>query len=245
MLRLGPSFHPLSRHLSYISKLNPGPDGLSVNSAFKGVNHDFASTAPKERRHVRLPILINGAGPAGLILAIGLKNAKIPFEICERHRHDLQSRPRRNHVSMLSRYIFKPLKDFLRVPTYQSFLNDDIAIHPLPLGAGDARKHDHSIHTESFLEMLRQHVPVNYGFRLEREGISTLESVVTSNYIAGQTVRTFQGSLLVGADGLISPGNALRVNTGAFSLTRILKLGKRSAFGPGPPLPTRRPWSSL
>jgi len=179
-----------------------------VTSAFRGVDHDFASTAPKERRHVRLPTLINGAGPAGLVLAIGLKNAKIPFEICERHRYDLQSMPRRTHVSMLSRYILKPLKDFLRAQTYQSILNDDIALSPLPPGAGDARKHDHSNHTESFMEMLRQHVPVHYGFKLEREGISSLESVITSNYITGQTVRTFQGSLLVGADGKFSAGNA-------------------------------------
>ncbi len=60
-----------------------------MTSAFRGVDRDFASTAPKERRHVRLPTLINGAGPAGLVLAIGLKNAKIPFEIYERHRYDL------------------------------------------------------------------------------------------------------------------------------------------------------------
>jgi len=58
------------------------------------------------------------------------------------------------------------------------------------------------------MEMLRQHVPVHYGFKLEREGISSLASVITSNYITGQTVRTFQGSLLVGADGKFSAGNA-------------------------------------
>lgn len=217
-----------------------------MTSAFRGVDHGFASTAPKERRHVRLPTLINGAGPAGLVLAIGLKNAKIPFEICERHRYDLQSMPRRTHVSMLSRYILKPLKDFLRAQTYQSILNDDIALSPLPPGAGDARKHDHSNHTESFMEMLRQHVPVHYGFKLEREGISSLESVITSNYITGQTVRTFQGSLLVGADGNFRQVMLhIGVKVGASSLTRNSKLERRSAFGPGLPLRTRRPWSSL
>ena len=100
-----------------------------VQSAFKGVNYDFASTTPIQRAHLRQPIIINGAGPAGLILAVGLKNARIPFEICETHRHDLPSRPRRNHVSILSSDILKPLRDFLRVPEYRSFLGE-IALNP-------------------------------------------------------------------------------------------------------------------
>jgi len=58
------------------------------------------------------------------------------------------------------------------------------------------------------MEMLRQLVLVHYGFKLEREGISSLESVIASKYITGQTVRTFQRSLLVGADGIFAPGNA-------------------------------------
>lgn len=250
--RLGASIRPQSRRLSNDSnshvqstKLNPGANGLSVTSSLKGVNHDFASTAPKERRNIRLPILINGAGPAGLILAIGLQNAKIPFEICEKHRHDLQTRPRRNHVSILSSYILKPLKDFLRAQTYRSFLTD-IALKTRSSTVRDARNHDHSIHTESFLEMLRQHVPVNYGFNLEREGISSLESVITSQFITGQTIRTFQGSLLVGADSVLSAGNApTEAEVRGFSLTPRPKLGSRSAFGPGLPLHTRRQWSSL
>lgn len=208
--KLRTSTHSQSRRLTLhhspitISKLNPGPNGLSVTSAIKRVDHDFASTAPKERKNVRLPILINGAGPAGLLLAIGLKNAKIPFEICEKHRHDRQTRPRRNHLSMLSSYILKPLKGFLGAQTYRSFLDEDILVGPLP---SDARHRDHSIHTESFMEMLRQHVPVNYGCKLNREGISRLEGVVSSKYITGGTGRTFQGSLLVGADGIFSAGN--------------------------------------
>ncbi|CAF9923772.1 MAG: hypothetical protein ALECFALPRED_002543 [Alectoria fallacina] len=45
---------------------------------------------------------------------------------------------------------------------------------------------------------------VNYGFRLEHESISCLESVVTSRHDFGDKVRTFEGSLLVGADGIFS-----------------------------------------
>ena len=175
-----------------------------VQSAFKGVNYDFASTTPTQRAYIRQPIIINGAGPAGLILAIGLKNAKIPFEICETHRHDLPSRPRRNHVSILSSDILKPLRDFLRVPTFRSFL-DEVALNP-PQPGLDARRHDHSITTESWMELLRRQVRVNYGFRLEPEGISCLESVVTSQYRVGEAIRTLQGSLLVGADGIFSAG---------------------------------------
>lgn len=49
---------------------------------------------------------------------------------------------------------------------------------------------------------------VNYGFRLEHESISCLESVVTSRHDFGDKVRTFEGSLLVGADGIFSAGRA-------------------------------------
>lgn len=56
------------------------------------------------------------------------------------------------------------------------------------------------------MERLRRRVRVNYGFMLEYQGISCRESVVTSRYAHGQTVRTFEGSLLVGADGTFSAG---------------------------------------
>lgn len=42
-----------------------------VVPAFRGLNRDFARTAPKKRTRVRHPIIINGAGPAGFILVIG------------------------------------------------------------------------------------------------------------------------------------------------------------------------------
>ena len=32
-------------------------------------NYDVLKNVPEERAHVRLPIIINGAGPAGLLLA--------------------------------------------------------------------------------------------------------------------------------------------------------------------------------
>ena len=166
-------------------------------------SYDFAKSAPKERAHVRLPIVINGAGPAGLMLAIGLKNARIPFEICERQRHDLPSKLRRNNASLLLANVFNPLKKFLNAPDYESFLSE-IAI-PQSTSKGNM-KCDQRIYTEAFLDLLRREVPVNYGYKLQHDGISCLESVVTSKYIAGQTVRTLQGSLLVGADGKFSAG---------------------------------------
>ena len=180
----------------------------SFDPAFQHVNYDFASTTPTERTFVRRPIIINGAGPVGLILAIGLKNARIPFEICERHRHDLPDRPRRNHVSVLVSDIFQPLREFLRVPNFKSFL-DKIALNPPSLERLKLRCFDdYPIYTEALLDLLRQQVRVNYGFRLEHEGISCLESVVTSRYNFGDKIRTFEGSLLVGADGIFSAGRA-------------------------------------
>lgn len=163
----------------------------------------FHKIAPKERAHVRLPIIINGAGPAGLVLANGLQNAIIPFEICERHRHDLPSRPYRTHSSILSEQVLNPLRKFLN---YQSF---EQLLTPLVIAGSKSRKDrrcDHVINTEALLKALRRNVRVNYGHELLRSGISCRESVVTSQYIAGQTVRTFRGSLLVGADGLFSAG---------------------------------------
>lgn len=168
--------------------------------------YDFASTMPSERKRVRLPIVINGAGPAGLLLAIGLKNAKIPFEICEKRGHDMKSRGERNHISLLSRDMRKPLKDFLKVENYMSFLKR-VALNPSKIGL-DARKYDQVIHNESLLGVFREHVKVNYGYRLESEGISSLESVITPKYIVGANIRTFPGSLLVGADGIFSAGKA-------------------------------------
>ncbi len=179
-----------------------------IDQAFRDVNYDFASTTPTERTYVRRPIIINGAGPAGLILAIGLKNARIPFEICEHHRHDLPDRPRRNHVSVLVSDIFEPLRKFLRVPNAKSFL-DKIALNPPSSVRLKTRCFDdYPIYTEALLELLRQQVRVNYGFRLEYEGISCLESVVTSRYNFGDKIMTFEGSLLVGADGIFSTGRA-------------------------------------
>lgn len=191
-------------------------------SAFPDANFDFARTTPTHRTTVRQPIIINGAGPAGLILAIGLKNAGIPFEICESHRHDLHSGPRRNHVSILSSQLLRPLREFLRFPNYKSLLKQ-FALDP-PASRDDAKRHDHSINTEVFMQLLRRQVRVNYGFRLERDGISCLESTVTSRYLVGETIKILEGSLLVGADGTFSAG---RANQPTSSLTLIVHLAVR------------------
>ena len=166
------------------------------------IDYNVARHAPRECQHKRLPIVINGAAPAGLILAIGLKNARIPFEICERERHDLPSKPRRNHVSILERKTLLPLKKFLSAPTYHSFLRhmtlDPVDDNSDPWGI--------LIHTERLLDVLRRQVPIHYGHTLHREGISCRENVITSQYVAGSAVRTFRGSLLFGADGKFSAG---------------------------------------
>ena len=128
----------------------------TVATTFRKVDYDFARSTPLKRAHVRLPIIINGAGPAGLILAIGLQNAKIPFEICEAHRHDLPSKPRRNHASLLSMSILSHLKRILRAPDYWSFL-ERIALKPLPPGFDIESL---LVNTESLLELLRQQVRV-------------------------------------------------------------------------------------
>lgn len=196
----GIALQPSLRRCFSSTHLLEGP----IDKTFRGVNYDFASTAPVERAYVRRPIIINGAGPAGLILAIGLKNARIPFEICESHRHDLPSRLRRNHVSILMSDVFEPLRQFLRVPNSKSFL-DEIVLNPPKSGRLVARRYeDYPISTESLMKLLRRQVRVNYGFRLEHEGISCLESVFTSRYNFGDSIRTFEGSLLVGADGMFS-----------------------------------------
>ena len=168
-------------------------------------NYDVLKHAPKERANVRLPIIINGAGPAGLLLANGLQNAKIPFEICERYRHDLPG-PRRHHISLLSKQVLSPLRDFLKCPSLQHLLPHIVTAGPKPRPVW---RFDHLIHTEALLKLLRRNVPVNYGYDLQYGGISGRESVVTSQYVAGQTVRTFRGSLLVGADGIFSAGKGL------------------------------------
>lgn len=127
----------------------------------------------RQSAHVRDPIIINGAGPAGLILAIGLRNANIPFEICEQHRHDLPSRQHRNHVSLLSKDVLNFFKKYLIHPReFGSFLGK-IGVNAPDPGLGTPY-HDYLIKTESLLEVLRQKVHVNYGFRLEHEGISCL-----------------------------------------------------------------------
>ncbi|KAL8640382.1 MAG: hypothetical protein Q9226_008756, partial [Calogaya cf. arnoldii] len=151
---------------------------------FKGVNWDYTNRALKADERVRLPIIINGVGPAGLILAIGLKNANIPFHICERHRHDLDLKSRRNHMSQLSAKVLKPLRHFLQVHHYASIL-DEIRITPRKPGV-DPLKQDHAIYTESLMEILRRQVNVNYGFKLEKEGISWRESFIDAEYITGK-----------------------------------------------------------
>lgn len=75
------------------------------------------------------------------------------------------------------------------------------------------------------MELLRRQVRVNYGFSLEHEGISCLESVITSRYRVRETIRTFQGSLLVGADGMFSAG---RFHDHIQTLSLTLHLAVRS-----------------
>ena len=175
---------------------------VTAPRAIKGARHGSTNVVSKERTYFRHPIIINGAGPAGLILAIGLKNAGIPYEICERHRHDLPSKPRRNYPSLLSPGTLKSLKAFLRAPSSRSIL-DKIAVN-IPAPRADDGQLQHYVKTESLLELLRRQVPVHYGFTLSYEGITCLESVVTSRFVVDGTIKTFEGSLVVGADGKFS-----------------------------------------
>lgn len=163
-------------------------------------SYAVAKASPKERNRVRLPIIINGAGPAGLMLAIGLRNVNIPFEVCE--RHDRLSRPRRNYISILSHEVVNLLMKVLNYPTTQSLIRGLLAaphpLHPPPNGRW--------VFTESLMERLRDQISVNYGFQLESKNISCVDNVLMSKYITGSTSRTFLGSLMVGADGITSAG---------------------------------------
>ena len=176
-------------------------------------NSDLAETARHRRKKIRLPIIINGAGPAGLTLAIGLKKAQIPFEICESKRYDLPSRQRRNHVAILSQRNLDILSRLLQTP--DSKLLSSMVIFE-QAKAPDNVNIDQPIHTEALMEILRHQTPVHYGFRLEKEGISCLESVVTSRFREGEYLREFQGSLVVGADGIFSAGKICTVRLGYF-----------------------------
>lgn len=202
MLKLAPLVLRAPRYTRALGSVNPGPKGLRVDVAVYDIDHDFARTAPKERKNKRLPIIINGAGPAGLILAIGLKNANIPFEICE--THDLLTRPRRNYPSLLADGLLVPLRKFLGYQTHGSLLQS-IAVSPSTVL--DTKGNGYLVNTHSLMELLGRDVKVNYGFRLEREGISCLGSVVKTEYVTGKTTNTLEGSLLVGADGNFSAGN--------------------------------------
>ena len=122
----------------------------------------------------------------------------------ESHRHDLPPKLRRNHMSQLSSRIVRQLGGLLQAPTYPSFLRrivldpDAIPTYPSQMA--------HNVYTEALMELLREQVRVNYGHRLERSGISCSERAVTANYNCDKVIRTFQGSLLVGADGIFSAG---------------------------------------
>ena len=48
-----------------------------LRSPSGGTNLDLSVTTPKKRTKVRHPIIINGAGPASLMLAMGLQRANI------------------------------------------------------------------------------------------------------------------------------------------------------------------------
>ena len=203
------------RHSSYGGNTNLHVNHYVFASKNGPFDHASASTL---RAKVRLPIIINGAGPSGLTLAIGLKNAGIPFEIFETLRHDLGKQrqrdllqfQRRDYISYLQDAILRPLRDSLGFPTVKSLLS---RIQLFGRQTSEMRRmtYDHPIHTESFLDILRQQVKVHYGFRLESEGISCLESVNSADYIHGQAIKVFEGSLLVGADGLMSSGKESHV----------------------------------
>lgn len=194
----------------------------------KRVDYNFKS---RTRAHVRLPIIMNGAGPAGLILAIGLQNANIPFEICETQRHDLPSKRRSNQVSLLERTTLAPLKKFLKDLSYESIL-DNVRVNTFPTRL-EARGDAVHIKTEALLAMLRRYVSVNYGFHLENQGISCLESVISSQYAVGQNLKTFEGSLLVGADGTHSAGIAVISSFVAYCLLCTLQSEGQVTFGHG------------
>ena len=108
---------------------------------------------PSSLYNPRLPIIINGAGPAGLILAVCLKNANIPFEIFENLEQDGQSKLRRNHVTHLNIGRLSILEKLLKFSTKKQMLrrisNRSIR-HP-----SDSRKESFD-HTEALMKLLRE-----------------------------------------------------------------------------------------
>ena len=111
------------------------------------------------------------------------------------------------------------------MPTSQSFL-DEIAVDPPSSARLVARRHDdYPINTESLLQLLKRQVRVNRGFRLEHEGISCSEGVVTSRYNSGDKVRTFEGSLLVNAEGMFSAGRANHFTQNSSLIVRLAVRG--------------------
>ena len=168
---------------------------------------DYGSTVSGAREVPtpnRLPIIINGAGPAGLILAIRLKNAKIPFEIFEKEEQDLLSkRLRRNHVSYLGPRDLSILRKLLSFSTEQRLLQK-IANH-FSENVSESSK-GVSISFEALMQLLRKQVDVHYGHTLERHAISCRANVMNPQYATRELVRTFRGCLIVGADGKFSAG---------------------------------------
>ena len=159
------------------------------------------------RARVRLPIIINGAGPAGLILAIYLKNANIPFEIFEKEEQNLASRKvRRNYVSHLSPDSIHILKKLLNFSTKQELLQEVQRMSINRLRTSSDIRRGTRVYTESLLLLLRQQVHVHYGHTLEHQAISCRESVITSQYVRGNLIQTFRACLIVGADGKFSAG---------------------------------------
>ena len=125
-----PAFHSQFTATSHGLRAKYDRGWSAKKTGFAGPDYDFSRSAPRERSRKRLPIIINGASSAGLVLAIGLQNARIPFEICEQNSHDLRSRLRRNHASMLERNLLLLLKKFLGLQNYEPMFQK---IMPKPL----------------------------------------------------------------------------------------------------------------
>lgn len=141
----------------------------------------------------KAPIIINGAGIAGLSLARVLQNANVPFEIFERHTKDSPLRTRRQVWFDWSPDLFPDLPQRLNI----AFKN----IARPRFGHNSSR-----LRTQHFIGQLNQGIDVHWGHNLHQEGINIAGGAITPKYAHEKIIKIIKGSMLVGADGLFSTG---------------------------------------
>jgi len=147
------------------------------------------------------PIIINGAGPAGLILANMLRIDQIPFEICERDVSidrmdagrngsapiDLDASERRTSRSY--RVILEPgtirlLKGELKIKDLRWFLISIASNRQAVLSSRD-NSYDQPLEIDmrNFVRILARGIQVNYYHNLHHEGYVHLFSPHVSNIL--------------------------------------------------------------